>query len=104
MGADRTITLNRKVTPEEIEGLLEGVGIGNTTIPMGLRWNERLWTDDWSGWKGENDIALIKGSEIHLSYAYWGGGHEERAQEEARRIIKALKEKELVLRSGRWGY
>ncbi|MCK4267076.1 MAG: hypothetical protein KAX31_07320 [Thermoplasmata archaeon] len=103
MGADRTITLNRKVTPEEIESLLEGVGIGNTTIPMGLRWNERLWTEDWSGWKGENDIAL-QGSEIHLSYAYWGGGHAERAEQEADRIIKALREKELISSLGEWRY
>lgn len=104
MGANRTITLNRKVTPEEVEGLLEGVGIGNTSIPMGLRWNESRWNEEWYGWKGENDIALRKGSEIHLSYAYWGGGHEKRAEEEANRIINALKEKELILRLGEWSY
>ena len=104
MGADRKIVLNRKMTPEELEGLLETVGFGNTSIPLGLRWNEHLWTKDWYGWRGENDIELVKGSEIHLHYAYWGGGHGERAEIEANRIIYALNKKELISSSGKWSY
>jgi len=104
MGADRKIVLKRKMTSEELEKLLEDIGVSNTSIPLGLRWNESRWNEDWYGWKGENDIALVKGSEIHLSYAYWGGGHEVRAEKEADRIIDALEEKELISSLGKWSY
>ena len=106
MGADRKIRLTRKIGHEEFEALLEAVGVGNTSIPMGLRWNERLWNENWHGWKGENDIELIGviRPEIHLHYAYWGGGHAERAEQEADRIINALKEKGLILRLEEWSY
>lgn len=104
MGADRHITLKRKMTSMELEKLLEDIGVGNTSLPSGLRWNESLWNEEWYGWKGENDIELVKGSEIHLHYAYWGRGHEQRAEDEADRIINTLKEKGLIAGTGKWNY
>ena len=97
MGADRRVKVSGPLETEAMEKLLKGLNIAF------VRWNERLWNERWRGWKAGLDIEL-EGREIHLHYAYWGGGHEERAEAVASLIIGALHDMGVLTDAGRWSY
>jgi hypothetical protein len=104
MGANRSILLNRKVAPAEIEIMFNELNMPSVFDDRWKQVNWDSWTADEQKWSTTMDVALIKGTELKLSYGYFSQEHQQKCQAEARRIVRYLNKKGLPCLVGRWNY